>query len=270
MTLNAFSRFALCGLVLAAALPAAAQDLTIISTLTKDQNPPVTTTSYFSSDKLRTVSADGNEVLAEPAAGKFTMIDNKKKEYYVVTKEDLQAAAAAMQAQMSQMSQMQPQLQEQMKNLPPEMREKMAGLMGGMAATVNVQKGTGSRTIAGYHCDNWTISIGDLSRTEQCLSTDLQFPAQLWDAYQDFANSMKSAMSAGPMGQAFAQMKEKFKDVKGFPLASNTTTRILGRSSTSSTEVTEVKKGPIPATAWQIPAGYKLTESPMAKLTRQK
>ncbi|MGH7536318.1 MAG: DUF4412 domain-containing protein, partial [Gemmatimonadales bacterium] len=143
-------------------------------------------------------------------------------------------------------------------------------LMGGMAPAINVQKGTGSRTIAGYRCDNWTITIGEVSRTEQCLSTDLQFPAQAWEAYQDFANSMKSAMTGGPLGQTFAQMQEKFKDMKGFPMASNTTTKIMGRSSTTSNEITEVKRVPIPATAWQIPADYKQTESPMAKLARQK
>jgi hypothetical protein len=267
MTLNFLRPSALCSFVLAACLPAAAEDLTLVQTVTKDNNPPATATSYISSDRLRMISADGNEVLAELGAGKFTVIDNKKKEYYVVTKQDLQAVAAAMQASTSQMP---PQLQEQMKNMPPEMREKMAGLMGAMAPAINVQKGTGSRTIAGYRCDNWTITIGEMSRTEQCLSTDLQFPVQAWDAYQDFANSMKSAMTAGPMGQVFAQMQEKFKDLKGFPLASNTTTKIMGRSSTSSNEITEIKKGPVPASAWQIPADYKQAESPMAKLAKQK
>ena len=32
---------------------------------------------------------------------------------------------------------------------------------------------------------------------------------------------------------------------------------------TSASEVTEVKRGPIPASTWEIPAGYKKVESPM-------
>jgi hypothetical protein len=44
----------------------------------------------------------------------------------------------------------------------------------------------------------------------------------------------------------------------------------MGRSTTNSQEVTEIKKGPIPATAWQIPAGYRQVESPMAKMTKKK
>lgn len=257
-------------LVFLAASPVAAEDLTIIQKQTHDQNPPVTTTSYISADRLRTTNPEGTEVLAEPAAGKFTMIDHKKKEYYVVTRQDVEAMNAEMQARMKQMEPQMKQAQEQMKNLPPELREKMAGMMGGFVAAINVQKGTGGRSVAGYHCENWIITMGEMSRTEQCLTTELQFPAQTWAGYQDFANSMKGAMTAGPMGQAFAQMKEKFKDVKGYPLASTTTTKILGRTSTSTTEVTEIKKGSIPASAWELPAGYKQVESPMAKMAKKK
>ncbi len=257
-------------LAVLAALPGAAEDLTIVVKETHGSNAPVTSTSYISADKLRTTNAEGTEVLAEPAAGKFTMIDHKKKEYYVVTRQDLEAAMAEMQARMKQMEPQMKQAQEQMKNLPPELREKMAGMMGGFVAAVNVQKGTGGRTVAGHRCENWIITMGEMSRTEECLTTELQFPAQTWAAYQDFNNRMKSAMTTGPMGQAFAQMKEKFKDVKGYPLASTTTTKILGRTSASTTEVTEIKKGSIPASAWELPAGYKQVESPMAKMAKKK
>src|SRR6185503_10828180 len=101
----------------------------------------VVVTSYISADKIRWASAEGSEMLAESAGGKFTIIDHKKKEYSVITLQDLDAAATAMQAQMKDMD-------EKMKNMPPAVREKMAGMMGG--ASVDVQKGAGSRTIAGY------------------------------------------------------------------------------------------------------------------------
>ncbi len=248
-----------------------AQDLTIVSKSTHNQDPPQITTSYISSDRIRMASADGNEMLAEPGTGKFTMIDNKKKEFYVVTKQDLEAFSAAMAARMKEMEPQMKKMQEQMKSLPPEMQQKMAGMMGGFAAAVTVTKGPGSRTIAGYKCDNWTMTIGELSRTEQCLTMDVQYPPQAWAAYQDFANSMKSAMAAmGPMAQGIQQMQEKMKDMKGLPLASTNTTKVMGRSSMDSQEVTEIKKGPIPATAWQIPAGYKQVESPMSKMAKQK
>lgn len=260
----------LCTLALAA-LPVGAQDLTIVSKSTQDQNPPRITTSYIGSDRIRMAGADGNEMLAEPATGKFTMIDNKKKEYFIVTKQDMDAMAAEMAARMKEMEPQMRQAQEQMKNLPPEVQQKMAGLMGGLTAAVNVQKGPGSRTIAGYKCDNWTITVGQVSRTEECLTMDVPFPPQVWASYQDFANGMKNALAAmGPMAQGVSQMQEKMKDMKGLPLASSTTAKFMGRSTTSSQEVTEIKKGPIPATVWQIPAGYRQVESPMAKMTKKR
>ena len=69
----------------------------------------------------------------------------------------------------------------------------------------------------------------------------------------------------GPMAQNVAQMQEKFKDLKGYPMATDSAVNIMGRSTKTSTEVTEVKKGPIPASAWEIPAGYKKIENPMLK-----
>jgi Domain of unknown function (DUF4412) len=252
------------------ALPLAAQDLTIVSRSTRNQDPPQVTTSYISSDRLRMANADGSELLAEPASGKFTMIDNKKKEYYVVTKEEMEQASAAMAAKMKELEPQMKQAQEQMKNLPPEMQQKMAGLMGGLAAAVTVTKEPGTRTIAGYKCENWTITIGELSRTEQCLTTEVTYPPQVWDAYRDFASSMKGAMtSMGPMAQGLKDMQEKMKDMKGLPLATANSINVMGRKSSDSQEVTEIKQGPIPLSAWQIPTGYKQVESPMSKMAKQ-
>ena len=265
--MRVLTRAAVLSAVALAPLSLGAEDLTIVSKATSDKNPPRVLTSYISSDRIRMATAEGNELMAELATGKFTVIDSKKKEYYVVTKKDLEAMSARIAAHMKEMEPKLRQAQEQMKNLPPEMQQKMAGMMGGFAASVNVQKGPGTRTIAGYRCDNWTVTVGEISRSEECLSTDVPFPPQVWDSYKEFAETMKKAMAAmGPMGQGMTEMQEKFKDMKGLPLASTTTTKVLGRTSTSSQEVTEIRKGPIPASAWQIPAGYKLVESPMAKM----
>jgi hypothetical protein len=249
-----------------AALPVAADDLTIVSRRTRGDNPPTTTTSYLASDKMRMSSGDANEFIADYATGNMTIVDNKKKEYYTVTKQDMEAVAAQMQAQMKQM-------QAQMQNLPPEVREKMAGAMGGamggVAESVSVQKGTGGKTIAGYACENWIVTIGELSKQETCLTTQIQMPVAAFDAQKNFASSM-SAM-AGPMAKSMGSVWDKFKEMKGIPLYSTDTVKILGKTTTTTMEVTEIKKGPIPASAFAVPAGYKQVESPMAKaLKKQK
>jgi hypothetical protein len=265
-----FVRVAPLSILALTALPLAAQDLTIVSKSQRNQDPPQVTTSYISSERIRIANADGSEILAEPATGKFTMIDNKKKEYSVVTKQEMEAASAAMAAKMKEMEPQMKKMQEQMKNLPPEMQEKMKGMMGGMSAAVTVTKGPGTRTIVGYPCENWTIAIGQMSKTEQCLTTSVPYPPQIWDAYRSFAESFKGAMqSMGPMAQGIQDLQEKTKDMKGLPLATSHSLNIMGKSNVDTQEVTEIKRGPIAASAWQIPTGYKQVESPMAKLAKQ-
>src|SRR5207344_3428209 len=105
-----------------------------------------------------------------------------------------------------------------------------------------------------------------MSKTQQCLTTELQFPMQAFDAYKEFAESMKAMMqSMGPMAKGMGQMSEKMKDMKGFPLATTTTVSIMGHSTYTASEVTEIKKGPIPPSAWEIPAGYTKVANPMTK-----
>jgi hypothetical protein len=242
------------------AVAAAAEDLTIVSKRSKGDGPPATETSYLSSAKMRMGSGDGNEVVVDYATGDMTVIDNKKKEYSVMTRQEMEAAAAQMQAQMKQM-------EAQMQNLPPAVREKMGGMMGGAAQAVNVQKGTGGRTIAGYACENWIVSIGELSRDETCLTTQLQLPEAAFEAQKSFATSMSAA--AGPMAKSMGAQWDKFKEMKGYPLASTSTVKLMGKSMTMTSEVTEIKKGSIPASAFEVPAGYKKVESPMAKMIKK-
>lgn len=249
---------------------ATADDLTLVAKVTEDGKDAGTVTSYLSSDRVRIANPGGSEMIGELATGKFTVIDNKRKEYFVVTKDEMVAAMAQMQANMKQMEAQMQKSQEQMKNMPPALREKMAGLMGGIAASVDVKKTGATRTVAGYRCETWTVSLGEMSVTEQCLTMDLPLPTQAWEAYRGYAEQMKAGMAAGPMGQAMSQMAEKTKDMKGYPLAASTTTKIMGRGSSNGSEVVEVKKGPIPSSAWELPAGYKQTESPMAKMLKKK
>jgi hypothetical protein len=72
------------------------------------------------------------------------------------------------------------------------------------------------------------------------------------------------------MAKAMGPMQEKFKDMRGIPLAHTSTVSIMGHTTTTSSEVTEIRKGPIPPSAWQIPAGYTKVDSPMMKALQKK
>ena len=142
--------------------------------------------------------------------------------------------------------------------------------MGGMFK-VDVQKVGTSRTIAGYHCDNWTVSIGQFSKSEECVTTAVKLPEQAWEGYKSYYDSMKSMMAAmGPMAKGMESMGEQLRKMKGLPLATTSTTDIMGRKSVTTSEVTAINRGPIPASAWAIPSGYTKVENPMMKTMKRR
>lgn len=246
---------------------ATADDLTIVSKVTRDGGSAQTGTSYISSDRIRIAQPEGDAII-EVESGNMTVLDNKKKTYYVVTREDLDAMAAKLEEQMN--SPEMRQMQEQMKNLPPETRKRLEAAMGGTMFAVDVKKAGTTRRVAGYECENWTIKIGEMSTAEHCVTNELPFPAQTWKAYRNYTDSLKSMMGAmGPVGKNMEAMREQFAKMKGYPLATTTTTKMMGRETVIVTEVESIKRGEIPATAWEVPAGYKKVENPMVKALRR-
>jgi hypothetical protein len=259
--------FSLIVLTLAHGVTAVAQDLTIVSKVTSDRNPITTTISYLSRDHVRVAQGDGKEVIVDFGSGQMTTLDVRSRTYYVTTRQDMEQLAARMRQQIN--SPEVKKAQEQLKNLSPEERKKVDAAMGGIAGSFDVRKTGTSRRIAGYLCEDWTMTFGELSRSEKCLTRELQFPVQAWDMYREFAENMKNMMAAfGPMASAFAAMQEKFKEMKGFPLSTTTTVNILGNRTTTRSEVVEIKRGPIPASVWEIPGGYREVDNPMRKAVR--
>jgi hypothetical protein len=238
-------------LILLAALPAAAEDLTVVAKQTRADAPPTTETSYFTTSKMKVARGEDNDFIVDYATGTMTRIDNKKREYSVVTRQDMEAMAAQMKSRMDAM--------------PPEMREKMAGMMGGMAQTFNVQKGTGGRTVAGHACENWVMTMGEMMRQEYCVTKDIPFPVAVFDGMKAFTENMAAAM--GPMGKSMAAsgVWDKFKEMKGFPVATTTTMSIMGKNTVTTSEVTEIRREAIPDSVFAVPADYKKVDSPMAK-----
>jgi Domain of unknown function (DUF4412) len=246
----------LSAVVLSVAALASAEDLTIVSRVTKGEAKPEIATSYYTSSKMRVSEGNGREMIADFASGTMTGIDHTKREYNVITQADLDAMMAQSEARSKEMD-------AKMQNMPPAVREKMAAMMGDFAASVEVKKGTGGRTIAGYSCENWIVTMGKMMTMEHCVSSEISVPPAMFDAMKRMMSSMAAA---GPAAKGMNGMWDKFKEMKGFPLATKTTMNIMGRSDTTLKEATEVKKGPVPAAVFDIPAGYKKVDSPMAKM----
>src|SRR5688500_14661661 len=136
------------------------------------------------------------------------------------------------------------------------MGEKM---MGGAVGKVTEKKNGNSRKVAGYDCDEDTVSIGECLRYDVFATPAMQPPATYYDA-------LKSPFAVmGPVARRFEKTFDEMKKIKGFPIAMSTSVKVMMVNSQMKTEATEIKMGPIPESAFAIPAGYKKKDSPFKK-----
>ena len=221
-----------------AVLPAAAEDLTILSSVTTGKGAPMTATQYIATDRMRT--SDGRmDTIFDVASGRMVHVDHKKKTYW-------ETSLAEMREQFAEVEKM-------LEDNP------MMATMLGAASEVEVQKGSGSREIAGYACEQYLMSIGQKFKFEIWATPDLKAPDEYYDA-----KKMVYA-TVGPMASRFDKLYEEMKKIDGFPLYSKVDTGVMGMKIKTISEATEVRKGPIPAGTFDPPAGYKKKKSPYEK-----
>jgi len=233
-----------------------ADDLTVVSNVTTNGQPGGTQTSYISSDHIRHSESKGNDVIIDLKNATMTNIDGKKKTYYVMTKQDMETMQAAMAARMND----------------PKMKQAMAmmqGMSSSVASSTEVKKTGVTRKVAGYACEEWLITMGGMLSMTECVTNDFKYPVQSWAALADFQESMRKSMSFGPSAKSGADYAEKMKSIKGFPVASTTTVDAGVMKTTTATEVTDVSRTAIPASTWDVPAGFTKVENPMLKSLRE-
>lgn len=233
------SRFCSVALVcLMAALittPIAAEDLTVVSQVTATKTSPTTSTQYITADKVRT--GDGRyDTIVDLTSGDMIHIDHKKKRYYETTLEELHQHFAEFASMLDD--------------------NPMLANMLGKATEVTVTKGSEQRTIAGYSCQQYSMTMGDNFQFEIWAADGLQAPAQYYDARKMAYATM------GPVASRFEKMYDEMKKIDGFPLATEFNSRMMGMNLEGTSEATEVRKGPISADVFEPPAGYKKKKSP--------
>jgi len=243
---------------------AAAEDLTLVFKSTGGKGA-ATATSYYSTEKMRTGDAE-NETIVEYGPAKIISIDHKKKEYSEITLAEMEAAMQQAAAKMEEASK---QMEQQMANMPPAVREKMQQMMGGGTASVTVTKG-GTRQVAGYSCQDYTLAMGETMTTELCATTALAFPVPKAD-FRKFSSFATSAgmMANNPMFKGMSKMADELKKIEGVTIAESTHFKMMGRSIDSSKEAVEIKKGPIPAAAFDVATiakGFKKVDNPITKI----
>lgn len=246
-----FARVA-CAAFLLAPGAAGAADLTIVSKVTAE-GPAArsgTQTVYMTPTKMRIANGQ-QDVILDIATGAMTVLDNAKKQYWEMTREDMAAAGRAMADRMAEMQ-----------KTNPEAAKMMENMMGSVMGQASVRKTGTKRTIAGYSCDDYLVTLGEMMKETICATTAVQTPISA----SQFYDAQTAIFGSNPMTKRLAPLVEQMKKIEGLPLAQEMDTSFGGMHIKSVTEATEVRSGAIPASTFDIPPGYAKVDSPMSQM----
>ncbi|MGE5314756.1 MAG: DUF4412 domain-containing protein [Acidobacteriota bacterium] len=145
------------------------------------------------------------------------------------------------------------ELQEKMKTMPEEQRKMMEQMVGPMNATgpVEVTQTSEKKTILGYACTKSEVRQGGKLMMSVWATKAVRGFEKMKSDWQEFSERMTSQMP-GRFGKAIA---EGMRKVEGFPMQTD-----MG---SISTKVTKLESRAIPASAFEIPKGYKKVEEKM-------
>ena len=192
-------------------------------------------THYYSS-KFQRVNNAGSKIDSLVDYQSFTTytINHGKKLIQKMTLDDAMAAMESMQAQM------------------PEGLGAMMGSFFGDPNNFKVEE-LGKETVIGRSCKKCRITVGKMtfeSSNDPTLMPPIP-PAS-------FAKMMKArgalSAAAGPMGKSMTRLYEEMSKLKGLALKTDMK-GLMGIN--VSTEATQVVEGPIPASTFELPTGYK-------------
>ncbi len=211
------------------------------------QMPPDTSTNYISNGVLASVSED-EVFIINFKTEKIMFISHKEKEYYEGTVDEFISALSGVHSSMKK------EMEEMMKKMPPEQRKMMEKMMSG--PEIKIEKTGKTAEVLGYNTVIYNIEVttpGPMKstyKTESYISPDLKFvPSEISkeDAERVSKKFEKLTSQAG--------MFTIGKIEEGFTLKS--VTYGSDGKNMSETRAILVKKGDIPSSVLEIPAGYK-------------
>jgi hypothetical protein len=138
----------------------------------------------------------------------------------------------------------------------PKMDEVMKGMAGQMKLSITETAET--KVINGWNCRKYTQvmtmpMVGPVT-SEVWASPDIKVDYEL---YMKSSAAMYARMPG--MANALQDIIKEMKKMKGVPVLTNTTMKMMGAEMKTSDELLEVKEDKAPANVFEVPAGYKKT-----------
>lgn len=190
------------------------------------------------------------------------MVEQSEKAYYVIDRPAIAQIAKSMNASMNQM-------QAELSRLPPEQRammEQMMGKMGGGSAMPAPAKaaaapqfrntGQGSK-VAGQSCTIWEMSESGSVAQQLCVVPMKSVPGhrELMTVMERMSKLMLEFRKAMPQMPVASSGLETTSDVNGFPVLMKDYQG--GRPTGREVELVKWAEQNIPASLFEIPAGYR-------------
>jgi hypothetical protein len=194
-------------------------------------------------------------VIVDATAKKVIMLDSEKKTYHEMTEADAKQMKERMEGMRAQMA-------EQLKNMPPEHRkqaEQAMNRMGGGGPQIEVKYeplGT-KKKVNGFACEMYKVQVGTFSTSESCIapwSSSLITKAEVDQFRKSFAEMEKAFGSLGNMRAG------DLSKAPGIPVEQTH----LGPDGKPdwTTTLKSVSRGSVPASQFQVPAGFTKEEMP--------
>ncbi len=205
---------------------------------------------YYKNGKMKIEDQDKGEIIIIRLDKEVTWMINKEKGGYSEVRMD------EMKAQMAKADEAMQEMQEQFKNMPPEQRKMMEKMMGdnlssmasGEGMKISVKKTNERKKINGYDCFKVVYFSGD----QPVMDIWLTDKYQLGDEF---------AKSYAQLGLLKGDMSEATKNMKGFPIRSETQMDAgMGKKIESTTTVTKIVPTSVSDSEFELPKGLKKRE----------
>jgi len=232
--------------VAASVLAFAADDLKITyRTETKQMMTSKGSQVDYHSERYSLTKNDGEkkDTLVDYQSLVFYGIDHKKKVISRMTLEDILRATDLTAANLEKDSS------------KAEKAKNMVKSIFGETAVVSVKK-VGTEQVAGRNCEKWDIAYGKLS-CRASVDPSLVLPVD--PEMLEKANKLNNgALLANPMlGKVFGEFYDAMYSIKGIRLKSEAVMPVGPMTTRVFKEATEVVVGPVPASLFDLPKGYK-------------
>ena len=226
---------------LGAATTAHAADLNVVSKVSGTRGGGLVSTQSVSDGKIRLSENDFDSIF-NVVSGRVLILDGKAQTYYETSLAEIGARREAVEA---------------MRRSPASARPAAPP-----SGPVTVRKGTVPKTIAGYECDQYTLTLGDAVKFEVWAARNLEAPARYVEAEQLLL------ATRDPAWRRFDAIFDEMKKIKGFPIVESRWDKLAGAPNRYRREATQVKAAPLPASTFEAPAGYRRKDSPYKQVPK--